>query len=190
MNAQTNHRLSFWAILALVAVLALAIASPSFADSVTGSASVLAGTLNLEATDDPTFAATTLDGTDQTQTDSIAISVEDFTGSGAGWNLQITSTLFDSGSHTLADTALTILGVSALCNVGQCTNPTNSVGDVYPFSVPAAAVAPGPGKFFNAAVDTGLGSFTVTPQFQIAIPADTYIGDYVSTVTITLAAAP
>ncbi len=188
MNAHTNHRSSFWAILALVAVLALAITSPSFADEVTGSASVLAGTLNLSATDDPEFADTTLNGTDQTQTDTIAISVEDFTGSGDGWNLQITSTAFNSGSHALANNALTILGVSALCNGGQCTNPTNNIG--YPFTVPAAAEAPAPGKFFNAAVDSGMGSFTVTPEFQLAIPADTYVGDYESTITITLASAP
>jgi hypothetical protein len=49
MNTRTNHRPSFWVILALVGVLALTIASPSFADDVTGTATVIAGTLHMAA---------------------------------------------------------------------------------------------------------------------------------------------
>ncbi len=189
MNTRTNHRLSFWAIFALVAVLVLAIATPSFADEVTGTATVNAGTLVMLATDHPAFAATTLNGTDQTQTDSIAISVNDFTGSGDGWNLQITSTTFTNVfSDTLPNTALTIESASVACDGGTCTNPNNGIG--YFYVVPAAATAPAAGKFFNAAVDTGMGDFTVTPTFKLAIPADTYAGDYSSTVTITVASAP
>jgi hypothetical protein len=88
----------------------------------------------------------------------------------------------------LANDALTITGVTSGCDGGDCTNPTNSIGiSLY---VPADAVAPAAGKFFNAAIDTGMGDFTVTPTFQLAIPADTYAGAYSSTVTITIASAP
>jgi hypothetical protein len=190
MNTRINNRPSFWVILAFVAVLALTIASPSFAQGVvTGTATVTGGTLDLVAEDDPTFLETTLNGTDQTQTDSIAMSVNDFTGSGDGWNLQITSTAFSDGSHALANTAMTITGVGAVCDGGDCTLPTgNEI--VYPFTVPADTVAPAAGKFFNAEIGSGMGDFTVTPAFQLAIPANTYAGAYESTVTITLATAP
>jgi hypothetical protein len=129
-----------------------------------------------------------LNGTDQTKADDIDISVNDFTGSGDGWNLQITSTAFSDGSHSLVNTAMTITAVGAVCDGGDCTLPTNGIG--YPFTVPADTVAPAAGKFFNAAIDSGMGDFTVSPTFQLAIPADTYAGDYESTVTITLATAP
>ena len=189
MNIRANHRLHFWSILALVAVLSLAITTPSFADAVTGSATVTAGTLDMATADNPAFAETTLNGTDQTQTDSIDISVNDFTGSGDGWNLQITSTTFTNlTADTLPTTALIIESAAVVCDSGTCTDPTNGIG--YSFVVPADTVAPAAGKFFNAAVNTGMGDFTVTPTFKLAIPADTYAGAYSSTVTITVSSAP
>jgi hypothetical protein len=51
-------------------------------------------------------------------------------------------------------------------------------------------VAPAAVNFFNSAVDTGMGDFTVTPTFEIAAPAATYAGVYTSTVTLTVATAP
>jgi hypothetical protein len=188
MNIRANHRVSFWAIFALVAVLVLGITTPTFADDITGSAEVVAGSLTVAAVDNPAFASTTLNGTDQSQTDSIAISANDFTGSGDGWILQITSTAFTNGTNAMANDALKITGVDAVCDGGDCTLPTNGIG--YPFTVPADTAAPAAGTFFNAAAATGMGDFTVTPTFALAIPADTYAGTYNSTVTITIATTP
>src|SRR5690606_8061257 len=125
----------------------------SYADDVTGSATITGGTLAMVAVDNPAFAETFLDGTDQTQADSIGISVNDFTGSGDGWNLQITSTAFTDGSHSLVNTAMTITAVGAVCDGGDCTLPTNGIG--YPFTVPADTAAPAAGKFFTSAIDSG-----------------------------------
>ena len=189
MNIGTNRRLPFWAILTLVAVLALAIAVPSFADDITGSATVTGGTLTMSAADNPAFPETILNGTDQTQNDSINISVSDLTGTGSGWNLQITSTTFtNGGGKTLANNAMSITGASAACATGTCTDPTNGTG--YPLTVPADATAPTAVKFFSAAADTGMGDFTVSPSLQLSIPADTYAGTYNSTVTITSSSGP
>ena len=43
-------------------------------------------------------------------------------------------------------------------------------------------------KFFNAALNTGLGKLDITPTINVAIPGNAYAGTYTSTVT--LAAAP
>jgi hypothetical protein len=162
---------------------------PIFADDVTGSATVTGGSLVMSAADNPAFPSTTLNGTDQTQTDTIDIDVQDFTGSGAGWNLQVTSTTFNDGSgHTLATTATQVTGVSSVCDGGTCTNPTNAIG--YPLTVPADTVAPTAVKFFNATANTGMGDFTVTPTLELSIPASTFAGTYNSTVTITIASGP
>ena len=64
----------------------------------------------------------------------------------------------------------------------------------YPLSVPAGNTPPPPVKFFNAAVNTGQntgsGSFLITPTITVAIPANTFVGSYTSTVTITIASGP
>ena len=74
------------------------------------------------------------------------------------------------------------------CAEGTCTNPTNAI--TYPFTVPAEAVAPAAVKFFNAAADTGMGKFTLTPTVGVSVPANTYAGTYKSTVTLASVSGP
>ena len=57
-------------------------------------------------------------------------------------------------------------------------------------AVPAASSAPPAVKLFNAAANTGMGGFTVTPTVQVAIPANTYAGTYTSTVTVAVVSGP
>jgi hypothetical protein len=78
--------------------------------------------------------------------------------------------------------------VSSSCATGTCTNPTNSIA--YPLAVPAGASAPTAVKLFNAAANSGMGKFTVTPTVQVAIPANTYAGTYTSTVTVAVVSGP
>jgi len=191
MNNQQNNKLQKrWLrmVIGLVIFLAFALALPIYADDVTGSLTVTGGSLTVAATDNPAFSSITLDGTDQTVPDTIAIDVNDSTGSGSGWKLQVTSTTFtNAGSKTLPNTAMAITGVSSVCDV-TCTNPTNGVS--YSVTVPADTAAPAAVSFFNAAVDTGMGDFTVTPTLVLSVPATTYAGTYNSTVTITIASGP
>jgi hypothetical protein len=91
--------------------------------------------------------------------------------------------------HTLSTSASSVTGVTATCASGTtCTNPTNSIS--YPLTVPAAGTAPTAVKLFNAAANTGMGSFTVTPTVQVSIPANTYAGTYTSTVTVAVVSGP
>ncbi|MFZ1997006.1 MAG: WxL domain-containing protein [Solirubrobacteraceae bacterium] len=156
--------------------------------TVTGT--VTAGALSVATSAAPTFSAN-LAGGDSTPTYTLPLTAVDTTGTGAGWNLTITSTQFTTGGgtpHTLAANASTMTGVTSACASGTCTNPTNAV--TYPVSVPAAATAPTAVKFFNAAANTGLGSFTVTPTVGVFVPATSFAGSYSSTLTVSIVSGP
>ena len=177
--------------LALAAVAAsLVVASSASADNSLVTANIAAGSLTEVTSAAPSFSVT-LDGTDKTGSYTLPITVTDARGSGAGWNLTITSTQFSTGvsGNTLASDAASIASVASTCVAGStCTNPTNSV--TYPLTIPAGASPPPAVKFFNAAVNTGRGKFTGTPSVQVAVPANTFAGTYTSTVTLAIASGP
>lgn len=176
--------------LGVVAALSIGTIVPAVADVVTGTATITGGSLAMAASDAPTLTAT-LNGTNQTVTDTFLIDAKDNRGTGAGWKLQITSTQFSTGGatpKTLSTTAASITGATVVCDAGTCTNPTNGI--TYPLTVPAGSTAPAAVSLYNAALDTGMGDFTVTPTFQVAVPANAYAGAYSSTVTLTIATAP
>lgn len=169
-------------------LMAFGLSGAAFADNLTGTSTVTGGTLDMEATDAPSVAVT-LDGTDQAPTDSFNIDVNDARGTGAGWNLQITSTAFTDGTYSLDTDAATITGVTSACDQGTCTDPTNSISYAA-LTVPADTVAPAAVKLFNAAANTGMGDFTITPTIRVAVPANTYAGNYESTITISIVSGP
>lgn len=179
----------------IVTVLAAALASvvaaaPALA--ATATQQVNAGSLAFIATpSDVTFPAVTLNGTDQTQTQTQAFGVSDASGSNAGWNITATSTTFTSGGNTLPTTATTIQSAPAIaCNGGSaCTPATNSTVS-YPYTLPAAGVAPTATKMFSANASTGMGNQTITPTWTLAVPAATAAGTYTSTWTFTLVSGP
>jgi hypothetical protein len=180
-------------IAVLTALTATAVAVPAWAITINGT--VTAGaTLTGTTTNVPSFSLT-LNGVDQTPTYPINISVVDArgiaTGSPGGWNLTITSTAFSDGSgHTFPTNASTITGVTSACGASStCTPPTNSVPNTN-LAVPAAAVAPAPVKFENAASGSGLGTNALAATVQVAVPSNVFAGTYSSTVTIAIAATP
>ena len=166
------------------AIAALADSSTSATVAVTGGSLSESGPTSVSA------APVTLNGSDQTTTYSLGLTVTDPRGSGGGWNLTITSTTFTSGANSLSTAASSISGAPSITCVGgsTCTNPTNSI--TYPVGVPAGATAPTAVKFFNAAANTGMGKFTITPAITIAIPANTFAGTYTSTVSVAVVSGP
>ena len=162
----------------------LVAASAALAGTLTTTATV-SGTagisLNLPA--NPSITDT-LDGSDQTVNYAPVLGVIDARGSGAGWNLQISATTFSDGSgHTLAPG--TVTAAAQACQAGSsCTAATNS-GITLPLTVSGVAA-----KFFNAAVNTGLGKLNVTPTIAVAIPGSSYAGIYTSTVTLAATTGP
>ncbi len=166
-----------------IAVLALAAATAALAGNLTTTATVTgtAGlSLNLPA--NPSITDT-LDGTDQTATYAPILGLVDARGLGTGWNLTISATTFSDGSgHTLAQGS--VASVAAACHAGStCTAATNAI--TYPLTIGTTAA-----KFFNAAVNTGLGKVDVTPTINVAIPGNAYAGTYTSTVTLAAVSGP
>src|SRR5207302_1882829 len=108
---------------------------------------------------------------------TLPIVVTDARGSGGGWNLMVTSTVFllpdhDGDAHKkdrLLFNASRILGVSVACGTDStCTSPVNSIS--YPLVVPAGFRLPPPVKFFNAALHTGLGKFVLMMMVYVKVP--------------------
>jgi hypothetical protein len=185
------RRISKGLVPAVLAAACLLAPTSALAATSTSTGTVSAGTLSLTTTAAPTFSAT-LNGTDLSPTYSVPATLNDATGSGAGWNTTITSTQFTTGGstpQTLATTASTITGVTAVAAAGTtATAPTNGI--TYPLTVPAGATAPTAVKYFDAALNTGMGEFTLTPTVQVAIPANAYAGTYSSTLTLASVSGP
>jgi hypothetical protein len=167
-----------------IAALALVASTAALASGITATATITgtAGTsLNLPSNPSVTD---TLDGTDQTVSYSPLLGVVDARGNGAGWNLQISATSFSDGSgHTLAPGQVT--GVSAACKAGSTCTAATSSGITYPLTITTTAA-----KFFNAALNTGLGKIDVTPTIAVSIPGNAYAGTYTSTVTLAAVSGP
>ena len=185
--------------LAFFLVLAMTLSGSAivaFADSGTG-ATVAVNHGNLTETGPSTISATpvTLNGDDQTTTYALGLTITDARGSGAGWNLTITSTTFTgiNPANLLSTTASNINTAPTVACIGignHCTSPNPDGTVTYPVGVPAAASAPTPVKFFNSASASGLGKFTITPTVTIAIPANTYADTYSSTVSVAVVSGP
>jgi hypothetical protein len=176
--------------LSVAAVGLLATPAAGLAASVTATGTISGSTLSLTTSATPTFSAN-LDSGDQTPTYTMALTTQDTRGTGAGWNETITSTQFSTGApnnYTLSAGASTITGVAVANGTGTNTAPTNSI--TYPVSLPAGSGPPSAVKFFDAALNTGMGKFTVTPTVGVFVPQSTFAGTYTSTLTIAIVTGP
>jgi hypothetical protein len=167
-----------------IAALALVASAAALAGTLTATATVTGASgvsLSLPAT---ASVSSTLDGSDQTVSYAPALNFVDARGSGAGWNLTISATTFSDGSgHSLA--AGVVNSATQVCHAGSsCTAATNS-GVSLPLTLSTTAA-----KFFNAAVNTGLGKIDVTPTVNVTVPGNAYAGTYSSTVTVAAVAGP
>jgi hypothetical protein len=171
---------SFVSIALVVGALAIGAQAASAA---TSTATLTAGTLSITAAaSDFSYGPAALTGDAFTLPSSFAVSVDDATGSKAGWNLQATiGTLTNVGSDTIAASGHTIQSVAVTGVTG--TAPTNSIAVGNPIPTSAA-------KIFNAAVNTGKGRSTETFTTQLAIPADTAAGTYSAVMTVSIVSGP
>ena len=174
----------------IISVILLACTSVSaFAES--GTVVITAGTLSVTAAD-VTLSGITLNGSNQTSTSdsgSNSWSAQDLRGTGAGWNLTIVADDFSDGTHTIDTEAvgskfqIQLLDTNVAIVFGN-TKPVSSVNTLtdIPNSTPL--------KFLSAGTDTGMGSYTLNPNFALQVPASTYAGTYTSTITVTAATGP
>lgn len=164
--------------LSLAASLLVAVASVGAASS---SATLTAGALAITTPPANFSYSGTLTGDVLSLSSSFAVSVNDATGSKAGWNLQATIGVLTAGSDTIPAANHTIQSVATSGVTG--TAPVNAIG--YPLAIPTAA-----GKVFNSAATKGMGKSTETFTTQLVVPADAAAGSYSATMTVTIVSGP
>ncbi|MGH2494925.1 MAG: WxL domain-containing protein [Ktedonobacteraceae bacterium] len=153
----------------------------------TASATIIPGTLSETADSSATANAVTLNGTNQSTSYSFNINVVDARGTGAGWNLTMQTSQFQTAgnTHQLSSTASTLSTVTAICVTNTSCSASGGAAQTPGSDLSTAA------KIWSAgSTGQGMGSWTVTPTVGVAIPANTYAGTYTSNVTVDLVAGP
>ncbi len=132
--------------------------------------------------------ATTLTGKDlMTGAFSLPLNVSDATGSGNGWSVSLNATRFASGDHTLGALFQTAEGTPVCDRAATCTVSTDVnhlVDTVEPLVYGATRLIQ------TADASAGMGNQTMSPTFDLAVPANSYAGTYTSTWTVSIASAP
>jgi hypothetical protein len=202
--------LALAAIAAAVLILGVAPASASCTgdgtSTVCGSAYFQGGSLTLTMPSDLSWGTSggplTLTGTD-TQvaangSGNDSYTVNDATGSGAGWHVTASAAAFTCstsgtcGTSTLGDFSISKSNSSFLdttapsttCGAVGCTTATSSLTG-YPIAIQTSATT-----IFSAAANSGMGSNVVPTGWWLTVPGSTKAGTYTSTVTVALVAAP
>jgi hypothetical protein len=177
--------------------------------TLTGTVGLTAGTLTLTSPASLTWAGT-LTGTSQSLVDVIAAdqqyTVNDATGSGAGWHVTTSATTFTNGAHTFPDSGTFVtngsvtsiaatISPTASCVGGTCTLPTNTT--TYPVAITTAAAAPTPATIYDTSAATGLGQILIGGSTQpnpvgwwVNVPASASAGSYTSTITMAVISGP
>jgi hypothetical protein len=165
------------ALVALGACVVLALAaSPATADTTT---SVVSGGSLTETTSGATLSGVTLDGSNsQTATGSASSewSITDARGTGAPWTLSVSATDFTSDAGTVETTPRSIPASALTITPGTVSAATGSDSasniDASPLAVSTSAQA------LVSAAGSDKGTYTLTPSFSLAVPANAYRSNY------------
>jgi hypothetical protein len=131
--------------------------------------------------------------------------VDDATGSGAGWSVQVSATTFTNGSSTLPNngtfltngsvTSSTATTAPTATCTGTCTLPDNTT--TYPVAITTAPSNPVPFIIYDTAASTGSGQVIVGGSTQpdpvgwwVNLPATALPGFYTSTITVEIVSGP
>jgi hypothetical protein len=174
----------------------------------TGTVSLTAGSLTQTSPSSLTWT-TTLNGSNQSLVDTTSgdqqYTVNDATGSGAGWHVTVSATTFTNGSATFANTGTFVTNGSvtsvtataaptATCT-GTCTLPSNLT--TYPVAITTAASSPTPVTIYDTAASSGMGQIIIGGSAQpdpvgwwVNVPASASAGSYTSTITMEIISAP
>jgi len=180
-------------VAAAAAAAALLAPAAALAATDTTTVTIAGGTLSyptpLAAGD---FPATTLNGLQQVKTASISpYKVNDSRGGSAGWNLTVAASQFTATGGAVLPAGSLLMATPPV--------PTTTVGNLGIVPVPAVVASPIDGgttqKIASAAAVAlgGAGEWTFTPAagaLTLTVPPAVAPGDYVSTITTTLATGP
>lgn len=183
-------------VVAAAAIVLSAAVSPAVADVVD---STISGGALTATTAGATLTGVTLNGTNtQTATGTSAQwSITDARGTGAAWTLSVSATVPTSAAGTVETTARTIPVGNLTITPGTITAGAGSDAAAG-ITAPALTLATTSQALVSASI-THKGTYTLTPSFSLAIPANAYrsnyagavgstaLNPYASTVTYTIA---
>lgn len=132
------------------------------------------------------FPNVTLDGASQTVDGSASAWRADALGEPGGWKLTVSSTDFQSGSGktiAVANFQVRLLDANIVWVSGNPDEPTSTQTTFTALSGTALKIA-------SAAAGQGDGVYDIAPDFRLTVPAETYAGDYTTTVTVDISAGP
>ena len=132
------------------------------------------------------FPDVTLDGASHTVDGSTSAWRADAVGENGGWNVTVSSTDFDNGSGKTIDVSnfeICLLDADIVWVSGDINKPTSA-------QTTFAALSGTGLKIASAAAGKGNGVYDMTPGFRLTVPAETYIGNYTATVTVSISAGP
>jgi hypothetical protein len=178
----------FYVGIFMILTLALwSLPTTALADSGTATVSLNAGILAETGNFTQAKASSSIGAFDFTFPYLLGIQVTDATGSGAGWNLQISGTPLSDGvnGHPTLTQAVFVPGIVAVCAPGStCTPPVPNV------SAPFAFIGNTPNKFFSAAPNSGMGAINVQSNVVVFAPGNAFAGTYTSTLTLAVVSGP
>lgn len=136
---------------------------------------------SINAPDLGTVTLTGKDGNSVTMKPALPWKIIDARGSGAGWYVTVGATIPTSGTKQISLNNLTV-SVPAIVKSpdAQTSSDTALINRANGISLTTSAT------LVAAAVYQGMGSFEYIPEFTLAIPANTYAGQYTSVLTTTL----
>lgn len=128
----------------------------------------------------------------QPSSGTMALTADDSTGTGAGWNVTILSSAFvysgSNGGSNIAASAFSLTSAAApVMTAGQAVDATN--GPKVPATSPVGTLDV-TRKTVQANAGYGLGTYTQDLGVTLTIPAMSRAGTYTGTLTTTIAAAP
>lgn len=138
------------------------------------------------------FGTISIDGTVKTLTSNLDnMTIEDFTGTGNGWNVTVQSSQFTDGVNTLPSSSLELKGIDTITPLGT-TSPLPTVSGIAPYAIDGGSAL----KILSSATNQGMGKFDVAflaDALELTIDTNTVKTTgvpYQSTITWTLVTGP
>jgi hypothetical protein len=179
--------------------------------TMTGTLTVTGGSLSLTVPSSLTWSDI-LNGLNQSVSDMVSgdeqYTVNDATGTGAGWHVTMSATTFTNGSYTLPDSG-TLVTTGSTSSITDTTGPTATCAatctlpsdlTTYPVAIATAATSPTPSTIYDTDTDSGLGEIIIGGSsaanpvgWWVNIPANVYVGSgvaYTSTITMAVVSTP
>jgi hypothetical protein len=189
MHMSRQRRSSAAVVFAAAALLALAMPVGA-ANTVTQT--INAGTRSASIAD-LTMGAVTYSHSAQANTGTMVLTADDSSGSGAGWNVTIQSSAFVYSGPNLG-TNIPAANFSITSASGATATAGESVDAIGGPKVPSTFTTPATldvaRKTLQAELYFGEGTYTQNLGVSLAIPAQSRVGTYTGTMTVTISAGP